>query len=1614
MASKEELSEQLAVTQKLAAAVELMSKHMARVESSYDTQITSVEKLTRAIETLRGQDLGELNNAKLDPIQKEFKETEKNVTSLSGRIKEIGGRFAKKFPTELGVGAAALGGLQQGIRNTLALGKGVAGFFASFTEGAVSLTASIIAIPFKMFSSLVDMAAAAGGGMNELAVALENLRKEMGDLKGPGTHAVLVASKSLKGFSDTGLSAWRVFGTLAERIELVTKLAVGMGSTFGILRKEFEDNGGALLAYQKGLGLSEEGMKAFGDRSITMGVPLSKTLLDITKQTISLGKAFDIDQKLIGKDMQKAALDVKHFGAVTVKEIGQASVYARKLGLELDKITGTLDAFETFDTAAENAAKLSQAFGVNIDAFQMMEAQNPAEQLDMLRKSFREAGVDASQFTRQQAKLLAQSSGLDEATVRQAFSTKNYGVSLDDVKKKSENAEKKTMSQADAMSKLADSIERMVKSGGAQSGGFWEMFVKGFLGGIQSSKEFREIIWNIKKSLQLVYMEGVRLGKMFVDIFPGVKQFLGGIADFFRPAKFKTLVKGVVDVIIGWMKDLTDPNGKASFAGLMDKLREKFFGFFDSSESSGKKMLDGFKTTFKTIGKVVAEGIKWAADKAGEGISFIIDLIIGKKKLGGSAALGGALGFLWEVIEPLGDALVHAWTVIAPKLWELVTIVAKKLYDYLTSPEFYAIVKPALPYLAAALFGPAAVSALAGGFTTLIGKAAMKAFSGSDSKSVMEDVAKKAASETAKAFTKAPKSEGEGGIPGAVQKGGQLIEKTKDWGAKDAVALGLKLVALAAALAVGGYLLSIAFVEMKKVLDAGGIKDLKSAEGPMIVLAAMALASIPVMLAMKLADKSASLSEILKGGATIVAAVTVVGGVGALLAWVMSKAGSPAQLSSAGDLMLKMSVVFLTMVPLLVAATVIGALVTASGGTALIAAAAGMTVIASAVAVMAKISADIVTQLNGLQIESGFQQKVDAFLGVMKSIQSLADTLVSVIGLMSPTFVELIAGAPTASFGDKVNSATKLIGEMVGEKGGGKGIIGIVELVMDMIQKLKPASGLSEGAKLFADVLTAVAAVTKAMTPPPEYFDAQTSLVNVLDPTIGKGLDQTVKGYMQEMTGGLTNIIMQVKSSVEMMAKIDVPSPEKAQAVASLLQSVVGLLKNLTPSPETVNAFSSEVMESKALWGLVQEKVKKFDGAALATTIKTMGDQLSALLPVLVDSVLTKITSTTLTPAQVENVKSMAPIMAAVSDIASSIAGLAKGKKVTPVEIAGATAFAIEEVPDLEALFKGIGSSLPGLVKAVIDAVSGIKVGSNFAALAKTAEQIFGFLNMVIKLPGEITQQTTTITGNIGEGLAKPIGYVAELLDWLLMSKNGKPPVLKEISEQLNSPIFQQLGNVKTGGLKAAKDLSGLLTSMSEITKSVTSMSNADTGTIDNMKIAQVMGNMSSVIDALKSTLPDVVSSLTGVTGLGTAANSFKQFGVDTQKIADVIKSGGIRPALEAVTEMIDLTNKLNTQLSNLPEIGPIKTKLGAIANAVGLGGKASYKVNAAEVNINVQVHVTMNAGDVEKVIIERANSSIRQRLDTLTENAETKMSPLIMPSGTSYAGPTPALSKTE
>ena len=128
----------------------------------------------------------------------------------------------------------------------------------------------------------------------------------------------------------------------------------------------------------------------------TMEDALNETMV----ASVGLSRQFGVDVKVIGKNIDTMMKDIGTFGHLAPKELAAVATYATKLGVSIDALKGTMDAFDTFESAAANAGKLAEAFGMNIDVMEMMNAENPAERMDMLRKSFEETGKSVSDLSR--------------------------------------------------------------------------------------------------------------------------------------------------------------------------------------------------------------------------------------------------------------------------------------------------------------------------------------------------------------------------------------------------------------------------------------------------------------------------------------------------------------------------------------------------------------------------------------------------------------------------------------------------------------------------------------------------------------------------------------------------------------------------------------------------------------------------------------------------------------------------------------------------------------------------------------------------------------------------------------------------------------------------------------------------------------------------------------------------------------------------------------------------------------------------------------------------------------------------------------------------------------
>lgn len=593
--------------------------------------------------------------------------TTEATAKLSKQVSSLTSGFQKLAPVMGGIVGFAKG-LQQGFTNLFALTKAGFNFTRTLATGLKKVSLSIISIPFKMLGGLIDMASSMGGDTS-LAQALEDVREEFG-LIGKTASTIKSSAFELKNFNQTGLHARQVFENAADQVKFFNDMAKGMGPQFQLNIKDFKENSGAIAAYAKGLGLSAEQMGAMSMAGQRMGKSMSKVLLDVTKHSVHMAKAFGLDAKVISKDMGKAMQDMKNFGHMSVKQIAEAVTYSNKLGVSIDKLTSLMDQFDTFDKAAESTSTLNAQFGTNIDAMELMAAQSPAEKFEILRKSFAATGKNLKDLNYQERKLLQTTAGLTDEAFNAMIANQDQGDALKDMQKEGDKAEKKTMDQAEAMKELADQIKRVVRSG-EQGGGFMDRFFKGFTAGLMQVKEFRELMMNIRKSLNVVGRMGRELGTIFVNAIPGVKDVFGGLAKIFDPGKFMQLSAR----ISGIFKKFFSKDGEmvGNVSEMMTEVKKAFFEFFMAGKPGAEQVLSGFKKFGQFVIKIFAGILEYVVNKLPEIITSITNWIKNPKlpKIGGDIDKAWYQP-LWDVIKTIPDKLGPALKDLGLAIWERV------------------------------------------------------------------------------------------------------------------------------------------------------------------------------------------------------------------------------------------------------------------------------------------------------------------------------------------------------------------------------------------------------------------------------------------------------------------------------------------------------------------------------------------------------------------------------------------------------------------------------------------------------------------------------------------------------------------------------------------------------------------------------------------------------------------------------------------------------------------------------------------------------------------------------------------------------------------------------
>ncbi len=1327
--------------------------------------------------TKKAQTMGEEATASLTGVALAAGKSMKSHQGLLGVLDKL----TNKYPSLSSVGMAAFKGLTVGVSNLFAAGKMLVGILTTVIATLGRFSFAILSIPFRMFSAFVKMASEFSGDTAFLD-AIENVRRQFGSLKEDIGKDVMGAFKNMRGeLANTGLSVWRVFGNMAERLKYVTEVFEGLGPQAHKFGVEILKNSEAIGAFGRGLGIAEKDMKGIADRAAAFGTSLSEQLRLVANYSLQMGKAFGMSQKVIAKDMNEMVKDVKHFGSLTQKEMATATIFTRKLGMEVKNLLGLVDKFDTFEDAANSASQLNQAFGASIDAFQMMQEQDPAKRLDTLRQAMFAAGKSAEGMSRQELKLAAQTTGLDEAAVKLALSSKNVGVSYDKVRAESEKAEKAQLTQAQATKQLADSIERLNKQGNMLKGTFFDTFIHGFTLGVKNSRPFLDAIWAIRQALWQTLHAGREVGIMFVNTFPGIKDALEGISKLFRGDKFKALLSGIVGSFREFFTQLQ--TGSYAPGKLIENLRKGFFNFLDPNTPEGFKIINGAKEFLKAYLGVLGNFVRWGIEALTKGIKQITEFIRDPNTFMNALRTGtGPLkpGMALEIIKPLLDALLDKglFKALGDALWDLLVAGYEKIKEKVKSPAFQKVWQPIWKTMLGVMFGPMVTRMAVAALIQLV----QGVFSGGGLLSGITGALTKFGAMMSKATGGA--GEGAASAAGSVTK--IMPKETMLQGIRRLGRMKTGEIAKA-----GGILAAIGIMFIvglplliKGLLWAGeDLKNMTKEQALKVVggIVAIMHALLPLIAVVPLLGMATKLAggwqNMFAGiGALLAGMVGMAIGVMALRVAFYGMDEKTGQVFAAGVKVMTDAMVAMTiLIPIL---GVIGAIMIGTGGTAAIAAAAGLGALEVMMVAMSANIGGMMEQIKKMNLTDKDLISLSAFVGILQAVGEFTSSIVKVLDAVRPSFFELAREKSTASMENNIKQLNEFVKQLLG------GLQVLVTQIKNAAVELSTPA-LQTGGRLLIDMLSAVADLTKSMLP---IFE-DSGLTNLLKFFKGKDLDNKyaqLGAFVDKIVYVLTNdtgLLPKIQAMVEKLVtlKPDEAGMRGVQAFTQVTSSIGTIMQAIIPSLDVMSklgpTFGVKV-------GSAEVNLKEANDEAIANVGRLFGKILDALGPFMekiTTGTLEKVITATakLNPDQLNKVSKVIPLFGAIGQILQGLgsAGMKGKTESATVNVEQTKTFVQSmsaEVPligtMMEQLSTGLGTTIDSVVKAsdkITDPakmIPRIKVMSKaFEMLGVAANSIKGFDNFDANMKGFADKVNNVITPNLDATLQAAVGVVASI-----------------------------------------------------------------------------------------------------------------------------------------------------------------------------------------------------------------------------------------------------------
>lgn len=477
-----------------------------------------------------------------------------NATHASQGMEKEQGKVAKymeKFGNRLKkIGKNLLRGMGQ-------LAVAFANFTTSTMGSIFDLMKAFATIPF----TITQAGAAVGNEIRQTLVegigqSVEDLKEKFDMTSYIGKTIVKMgrtASGLLKEFENPTSEMVAQFGHGAAGLSNIITQYGEMLESIGIYSEvfagEINKNMKSFMFFiklRKAAGYSAEDMKYLAMDANNKVMSLKDRMYSAYMTTRRIAKEYSLDAKTLSKNFMTLRKDIILFGNISDERLNKTAAYMEKMGLDMKEAAAVFNKFSTFEEASNSVAILSQTFGMNISALDLIKAQNPDEIFQILHDAMLATGKSFKDLSRFEKDIMQQQTGMSAEALQIMMNYRRQGLTFSEIRKKmAEDAPEKK--QLRALKELRGAIKEIKKVLNFKS--FTEALTKGLAQNLSLTGDTKDLLMALSEGYEGLYKYAANIpSSTIMKVMKPIHYIINIMKSIFESPTFITNVENVISL----------------------------------------------------------------------------------------------------------------------------------------------------------------------------------------------------------------------------------------------------------------------------------------------------------------------------------------------------------------------------------------------------------------------------------------------------------------------------------------------------------------------------------------------------------------------------------------------------------------------------------------------------------------------------------------------------------------------------------------------------------------------------------------------------------------------------------------------------------------------------------------------------------------------------------------------------------------------------------------------------------------------------------------------------------------------------------------------------------